>query len=260
MKISDPKTGTNLLKAAAIVISAALAVAVPAQAAEVDPAATLILKRMADHVAGLQQFSVDTQNTIEDLLDSGQRVDADVSASIIISRPDRLRAERKGDVVDQIFYYDGKELTLYDLSDKVYATMAAPETIEGVLGFSRKSLGLVIPAADLIYSDAYSLLMEDVTSAILIGKATINGVRCDHLAFRRPGVDFQVWVADQGPPLPYKYVVTDTATPALLSVTTVMRDWNAAPAVSENSFRFVPPQGARGIPFMRLDASSASRH
>jgi len=258
MKTRNPKTGTIVLKAAAMLFAVTMAAVVTAEAAGVDPAATQILKRMTDYLGGLQRFSVHTQNTIEDLLDSGQRVDEDISTSVVVSRPNKLRAERKGDVVDHAFYYDGRELTLYDLSDKVYATVAAPDTVEGMLGFAHRSLGIAIPAADLIYHNAYPLLMEDVTSSIVIGKAVISGVQCDHLAFSRPGVDFQVWIADEGQPLPYKYVVTDTATPALLSVTTVMSNWDVAPVLSDASFSFVPPQGAKGIPFMRLDAGSAS--
>ena len=256
MKTSNPKRNTRPLMAAAMVAAIAVAAVLPAQAAGVDPAATQILKRMTDYLVGLQQFSVHTQNTLEDVLDSGQRVDLDVSASVIVSRPNRLRAERKGGLLDQVFYYDGRELTLYNPSHKVYATVAAPDKIEGMLNFVRESLGLLVPASDLIYSDAYVLLMEDVSSAIVVGKAVIDGVSCDHLAFSRPGVDFQVWVADGGPPLPHKYVVTDTATPARLSVTTVISNWDVAPAVSDASFSFVPPPDARAIAFMRLDAAN----
>jgi hypothetical protein len=94
--------------------------------------------------------------------------------------------------------------------------------------------------------------MQDVTLAKVVGKAFIGGVKCDHLLFSRPGVDFQVWVSDSGRPLPYKYIVTDTGTPALLSITTVMSDWNVAPAVADARFHFAPPQGAKAIIFMSL--------
>jgi len=221
-----------------------------AQAPAVDPAATKILKRMTDYVGSLKQFSLHTQNTLEDLLDSGQRVDLEVSADVIISRPNKLRAERKGDVISQIFYYNGKTLTLYNPSDKVYATEPAAATIEGALDFAREKLGLTVPVADLVYPNSFPLLMQDVTLAKVVGKAVIGGVKCDHLLFSRPGVDFQVWVADAGKPLPYKYVVTDTGIPGRLSVTTVMSKWNVAPAVDDARFNFVPPQGVKKISFM----------
>lgn len=242
----------------ALALSAAVATEVRAQTQAVDPAATQILKRMTDYLGGLKQFSVHTQNTLEDVLDTGQRVDFAVSASVIVSRPNKLRAERKGDLMSQVLFYNGKTLTLYNPADKVYATEAAPGTIEEMFDFARESLGLMVPVADLVYPNAYELLMQDVTFATVIGKAVINGVKCNHVLFSRPGVDFQVWVTDGGKPLPRKYVVTDTATAARLSVVSVMSDWNVAPAVADDRFAFVPPKGAKSITFMRLEKSSGS--
>ena len=241
-----------------LALSVLMAPQVRAQTAAVDPAATQLLKRMTDYLGSQKQFSVHTQNTLEDMLDSGQRIDVDISASVIISRPNKLRAERKGELVDQVFYYDGKTLTLYNPSANAFATEPAPATIEGLLDYARESLGLIVPVADLVYSNAYPLLMQGVTSAIVVGQSVIDGVVCDHLAFSRPDVDFQVWVADGDQPLPCKYVVTDTSTPALISISTVMSDWNVAPAAADASFIFTPPEGAMAISFMPLDASSGS--
>ena len=216
----------------------------------IDPQARQILKKMCDYLGSLQQFSVNTQNTLEDMLYWSYRVDYDISAKVVVRRPNKLRAERKGDLIDQIFFYDGKTLTLYNPPDKVYATEPAPGTIEEMFDFTRESLGLSVPAADLVYRNAFPLLMQDVSMAVVIGKSMIGGVRCDHLLFSRPGVDFQVWVAESGPPLPYKYVVTDTGTPARLSISTIMSDWNVKPSAADDRFRFVPPKEAMRVDFM----------
>jgi hypothetical protein len=250
MKTFNFRRAAALFALGVFALSAIVSTEVRAQAPAVDPAATKILKRMTDYLGSLKQFSVHTQNTLEDVLDSGHRVDFDVAANVIISRPNKLRAERKGDVISQTFYYNGKTLTLYNPADKVYATEPAPGTIEKTLDFARETLGLTVPVADLVYPNAFPLLMQDVTFAKVIGKAVIGGVKCDHLLFSRPGVDFQVWVADAGKPLPYKYVVTDTGIPGRLSITTVMSNWNVAPAVDDARFNFVPPQGVKKISFM----------
>jgi len=223
-----------------------------AQAPAVDPAATKILKRMTDYMGSLKGFSAQTQNTIEDLIEPGVRVDLDVSATVTVERPNKLVAERTGDVVSQNFYYDGKTLTLYDPKQKVYATEPAPPTLTGVLDYARNTLGLIIPASDLVYPDAYELLMQDVTIAMVIGKTAIDGVSCDHLLFRRPGVDFQLCVADGKEPRPVKLVVTDTSTPQLLSVSTVINKFSPAADVPDAKFKFVPPKGAKPIVFMHL--------
>lgn len=222
-----------------------------AQAPAIDPAASQILKRMADYLNSLKQFSMHTETDLEDMIPTGQRVDAGVAADVIIRRPNKMRAQRRGDLVDQDFYFDGKTIALFNPKDKVYAAQAAPATLGEMLTYVRGTLGLGIPAGDLVYPDVYPLLMQNVTFAKVVGKAVVSGVTCDHLVFSRPGVDFQVWVADKGQPLPYKYVVTDRSTPERLSVGTVMSKWNVAPKVTDATFSFVPPQGTRKIPFMQ---------
>jgi hypothetical protein len=241
-----------------LALSVLVSTEVRAQASAVNPAAVQILKRMTDYVSNLKQFSLHTQSTLEEVLDSGHRIDLDVSANVTLSRPNKLRAERRGDLVDQVFYYDGKTLTLYNPHDKVYATKPAPGTIEELLDFAREDLGLIIPVADLVYRNAFQLLMQEVTLATVVSKTFINDVSCDHLLFSRPGVDFQVWVADGDRPLPMKYVVTDRGNPGWVSVTTISSDWNVAPAVADARFTFIPPQGARSITFMPLIKGSGS--
>ncbi len=250
----------SIIGAFATLSLAMLPPAVLGETEGIDPRAEKLLAASTTYLSGQQQFSVHTQNTLEDLLESGQRVDYDVSADVIVSRPGKLRAERKGDLLDQAFYYDGKELTLSNPSEAVYATTAAPGTIEGMLDFARASLGLLVPAADLVYRNAFPLLMEHVTFAHVVGKSVVAGVRCDHLVFSRPGVDFQVWIADDGPPLPYKYVVTDTGSPARLSVSTVMSNWKTGVSVAAADFSFTPPAGVQRVEFMRRDASGTPGH
>ena len=235
-----------------LALSAILAAEVRAQTPAVDPAATQILKRMTDYVGSLKQFSVHTQNTLEDVLDSGTRIDLDVSASVLISRPNRLRAERKGDLVSQVFYYNGKTLTLYNPADKVYATVAAPGTLEGMLDLARTQLDIVAPASDLIYRGAYDILMTDVTQGFVVGKGVVEGVRCDHLAFRAPHVDWQIWIQEGKQPLPRKLVITtrDVANAPQFSI--VMTKWNLKPTFTVQTFTFTPPSGANKVEFVPL--------
>jgi hypothetical protein len=256
------RMASTSLKGAAILMTLAVATAllnsptVRAHSPGVDPAAVEILERMTDYISNLQQFTVHTDNTLEDYLDSGQRVDISIAARVAVRRPNKIHAERLGDLISQDFYYDGETLTLYNPSDGVYATVPAPGTIEELLDYTRESLGLVIPVSDLVYRNVLAIMMQDVTAAVVVGKTVIDGVICDHLAFSRPGVDFQVWVAEGDRPVPCKYVITDTSTPAYVSTVTVMSDWNLAPALSDASFNFAAPDGSRRIEFMILDENS----
>jgi len=69
----------------------------------------------------------------------------------VVERPNKLRAARTGDLVDQVFYYDGESLTLHDPHDNYYAMIAAPGTLEAMLDFAREKLDVVAPAGDLLY-------------------------------------------------------------------------------------------------------------
>jgi hypothetical protein len=97
-----------------------------------------------------------------------------------------------------------------------------------------------------------------VKLAVVVGKTAVGGVQYDHLLFSRPGVDFQVWIAEGQEPWPARYIVTETGTPALLSITTVLKDWNLSPAVGDAQFKFTPPQGAQAIPFVPLEKTGGS--
>jgi len=224
----------------------------------VDPEAVRILKRMTDQLAAQQKFSVRLQVVIEDVDASGHRVDSDVSNNVTIKRPNKLVVKREG-AMNQRFYYDGKSITLYNSRENVYATKPAPATLEGMIALARESVGIVLPAADLVYRNAFSLFTKDLTFASVVGKTVINGVECYHLAFSRPGVDFQIWVAAGDKPWPVKYVVTDTDTPSKLSISTIMSDWDTNPAVDDAQFTFVPPKGATQIEFIESTESASTQ-
>jgi len=230
-----------------------------AQAPAVDPAAVQKMKRMSDFLEAQQQFSVETQSIVEEIGFSGHRVDYDLTANVVVKRPNKLSAVRTGELMNEHLFYDGKTLTLYRPADKTYASATAPDTIERMIDFARETVGILLPAADLVYRGAYPLMMQDVSLAAVVGKATIGGVSCDHLLFSRPGVDFQIWIAAGEKPWPCKYVVTETDTPTKLSITTFLSGWNFSPVVQDAKFTFVPPKDARAIPLPH-EAAAKTNH
>lgn len=217
--------------------------------------AMAILKKSLTYLSALESFSVDAQNNMEDLTENGWRVDYEISSSIVVKRPDKLFAERHGNEYNQFFYYNGKTLTQYNPSAKVYAQENAPGTIEEMFHFARDTYGIGAPVSDLIYKNSYELLMYEVEYAINLGNEMIGEVMCQHLIFRKPGVDFQIWISENDEPLPYKYVVTDTATPELLSFTSYMRNWNTSPKIKKDQFEFNEEAIAKKISFIKVDGN-----
>lgn len=235
---------------------AALMLALPAatwaQPAGIDPQATKLLKRSTDFLASQQRFSVETRNTLEVVLKSGQKVQFDHAARMWAQRPDKLRADRIGDLVEQSFYYDGRSLTLFEADDKAYATVAAPATLEEMLDMARTRLDIVAPAGDLLYTNAYDILMADVTDGFVVGKGVVEGVRCDHLAFRAPYVDWEIWIQEGKQPLPRKLVITTRDQAAAPQFSVVVTKWDLKPALTPQTFRFKAPNGTRQVEFVPM--------
>jgi len=98
---------------AASMVTAGIPTYSQGQSGAIDPKADQLLRKMSDYVGGLEQFSVQTENTLEVVLRSGEKIQYDSPAGASIKRPNKLRADREGDIVNQEFYYDGKTLTLY---------------------------------------------------------------------------------------------------------------------------------------------------
>jgi hypothetical protein len=218
----------------------------------IDAQAREKLQTSLAFLAGQKRISVDTRNITEVVLASGQKIQFDGSALLTVQRPDKLRASRRGDLVDQDFFYDGVSLTLHNPGENFYATVAAPGSLEAMLDYARETLGIIAPAGDLAYSNAYEILMDNVTSGFVVGTAMLEGVACDHLAFRGEGVDWQIWIQQGDQPLPRRFVITTLDVAGAPQFSVEMSNWNLAPAISEDTFRFVPPPGAIQVEFLPL--------
>jgi hypothetical protein len=231
-----------------------IAVAAPlrAEQAGVDPKAAEILRASMRYVGGLQKFALETDNTIEVVLASGEKLQFENPVNLVVRRPDHLRAERVGDLVDQLFLYDGKRLTLLDRGRDYYASIDAPPTLDGALDLARDKLDIVAPAADLLYRDAYEALTKGATSGIDVGPAMVGGVRCHHLAFTLPEVDWQLWVEEGDKPLPRKFVITSKQVPGAPEFAVWMRKWDLSPSAPDDLFTFVAPKEAKQIEFLQV--------
>ena len=243
---------TRLIAALAFLAAAVAPRAALAQPAGIDPQAERLLKASTTYLAGQKQFSADTRSTIEIVTTWGEKLQFDNAVTLAVQRPNKMWVARTGDLVDQVFYYDGKSLTLHNPSEKYFATVAAPGTLEEMLDFAREKLDIVAPAGDFVYKNAFEILMEDVTTGFVVGKGVVEGVRCDHLAFRAPHVDWQIWIQEGKQPLPRKMVITTKDIAEAPQFVVVVTKWNLAPKLTDSKFSFTPPEGARKVEFLPL--------
>src|SRR3954451_17764265 len=115
----------------------------------VDPAALSALDRMGTYLRTLTSFEVRSRTTLDDVLDSGQKLQFDGTAHLRVRRPDRLWAEVASDRKVRELFYDGKTFPIYAPRHKLYATGPAPGAVGEMITAVEERYGLVLPLADL---------------------------------------------------------------------------------------------------------------
>jgi len=225
---------------------------------EMEAKAIDALKTMGAYLRTLKTFGLRSETTIDEVLDSGQKIQFGGTVDFRVRAPNGLRAEIVSDRRQRQIYFDGKNLTQYGPTMKYYATVAAPSTIRELLQIMDQKYGLDLPLADLFLWGTDKDGVSDIKSAIGIGPSRIGGVDCDHYAYRQQDVDWQIWLERGKTPLPRKLVITTTAEPAQPQYTAVLK-WDLNPKFDDKTFTFVPPKGAQRIQMATADASAAKK-
>lgn len=204
-----------------------------------------LLKAMSDYVASQKTVSVTFDSDIEVITSSLQKIQFTSSGQVQLSRPDKLRATRTGGYRDIEIVFDGKVLTVNNKDSKDYAQIDAPGTADQMIDVLRDKHGVVAPGADLLLSNVFDVMMADVVEAAVIGKGVIDGVECDHLAFRNTETDWQIWIESGAKPIPRKYVITSKGIGEAPQYTVRIKEWKTD--VPADVFAFKPDRSAKKI-------------
>ncbi|MGH7154121.1 MAG: DUF2092 domain-containing protein [Acetobacteraceae bacterium] len=215
-----------------------------------------LLKQMAAYVGSAQEFTFHADITFDHVLPSGQNLEYAAAEDVALRRPDELYVEWSGDLSDRQFWYDGKSVTLYDPATPFYGSEPASADIDAMLDKVVTELGFSPPLADFLYRDPYHAVRGNVQFGVYLGATTVNGRRCDSLAFVERDIDWQIWI-DTGPQLtPCKLVITYKTQPSQPRFSAVFTDWNFAPRIATPVFTPRLPPDARKIPFAPVVASA----
>jgi hypothetical protein len=216
----------------------------PASSADDD--AAQILKTMSDYLSSQKTISATFDSSLEVITSDLEKIQFNSSGTMLLSRPNKVRATRTGGYSDVELTFDGKVVTIYGKHINQYMQLDAPGSIDQMID-TLHNRGAALPAADLLLSDVYDAVTADVVSAKHIGEGVIGGVECEHLAFRQPDVDWQIWI-DKGPkPVPCKLVITSKAVSGSPEYTMVIRDWKTDVPADDAAFTFNAPSGSQRL-------------
>ena len=249
--MSDPEgvfSRTMTARAATLALALVATTAItPTTAAAGEAEAKALLKAMTEYVVAQKAISFDYDVSLEVVTKDDQKLTLAASGNLELARPDKLRASRSGGFADIETVFDGKTLTILGKNMNVYTQVAIPGSIDHLVDELREKYNRPLPGADLMTSNSYDELMEDVVDVKDLGSGVIGGTECDHLAFRKKDVDWQIWIAQGSRPYPCRYDVTTKVVTGTPEYSIQIRDWKTGGDVASKDFGFTAPAGARQV-------------
>jgi hypothetical protein len=218
----------------------------------IHPQALEVLKQMSTTLGTAKAFTFRSRSVIEVPIRTGQFITLFSSADVALQRPDKLRARLRGQAPHFDFYFDGTDASAFAPGGKVYSTAKAPPTIDTMLPELQQETGIRFASAPLLFSDPYEVLTRRLISGVVVGSSPVNGIPCYHLAFRSPGVNWEIWIEAGKRALPWRLAVTFTDRPNFPRTLVEFTRWNLHPSLNSRDFVFHKPAGVREIPFVEV--------
>lgn len=231
---------------AAVACSSPPAAQPPAAAADVNPEA--LVKRMSDTLAAARTFSFSTTEMHERRKGTGKQ-ELRFSRTHLVRRPNGVAFTLQGSEREGLGAYDGEHFTLVWTNQKAYAKVKMPPTIDAALDRLAEHFQMPMPVGDLLYSNPYERFMGEAKGRYA-GRESIGGKDCEHLAYSEPQVDWQIWIAASGDPLPCQLEITSKGQSGPLTSRVAFADWNLAAPVPEGAFAPKVPDGFERILMM----------
>ena len=206
-----------------------------------------MLKAMSDFLGAQKTLSVRFNTVFEVVTPTDQKLGLASTGTATLSRPDKIRFARWGGFADYEILYDGKTLTFLGKNANLFTQVAAPGTVDQLIDTLQDKYNRPVPGADLLMTNSYDELMQDVYDLKDLGSGVINGVECDTLAFRKNDVDWQIWIAQGDRPYPCQFVITSKLESTDPQYTIQFADWKFGNDVAADDFAFKNGSNAKEV-------------
>ena len=181
---------------------------------------------------------------------TGQKIEFGETRRLMLVRPDRLRMEEvSSDGTRDLVIFDGRNITVLNADEKVFAQAPQPASLDDALGYFVRDLKMRMPLALMLTTRFPEVLANRISAIDYVERTEILGAPAHHIAGRGENVDFQFWIRDGERPLPLRLILTYRDSPGQPQHWAIFADWDTSPSVADSDFEFAPPADARQIPF-----------
>lgn len=221
---------------------------ISAQPAKYDTVAVMILDRMSDFIGELNACSY-TIETSYDTQEPGLGLIKHFNeGEVFLTGPNKMLIDVRGDKGHRSYRYNGSVMVYYNYTENNFGTVAAPPTILETIDKINTDYGVEFPAADFFYPTFTDDLIASSERISYIGKKTIDGKECFHLAAHSKQMDIQLWIANDATNLPVRYVIVyNNDKEHVGQFEGTFANWQINPDLPNAMFEFTPPPSARKL-------------
>jgi hypothetical protein len=108
------------------------------------------LKAMSDYMARQKSISFEYDSILEVVTKDHQTLSLASSGTIVLRRPDKIRATRSGGFADVMVLFDGKMLTLLGKNANSYAQADIPGSLDHLIDVLKDKYNRPLPGASLL--------------------------------------------------------------------------------------------------------------
>lgn len=217
------------------------------RAQNLDTAALYILQRMSNTLKSLSSCSLHVQAFYDSPTDDLGLIKRVKEETVYATFPNKLLIDTKGDNERHALIYNGKSLTYYSFDGNSYSTIDNPpgtslETIQ----LLSNTYGIEVPGADFFYPSFVDDIKTTALTLSLLGKTTIDGTECYHIAGKDSTMSYQFWIKNDALFLPYKMAIVYYNRPGSPQYEALYTDWNLNINIPPSVFEFtVPPNSEK---------------
>lgn len=231
----------------------------PAQKANIEDGARILVQAMSDYLRTSKSFSFKADIQFDDLLPSGQKITFSAQSAVSLLRPNGIYSDQHSDSGMRKLWYNGREICLLDPQNTTYATEAFTGNTDKALDHMSKALRFTPPLTDFLYENPAKVLLGNTIQGFVVGKSIVNGLATTHLAFVDELIDWQVWIQDGKLPLPVRFAITYKTIRNSPQYVATFSDWDFTSRLPESLFQPVIPKGFTKLPFLK-DTETAKPH
>jgi hypothetical protein len=205
-----------------------------------------LLRQMSEKLAQARNLTFKVNRKLDAALVEGLNVAESAQIEISVSRPGKFLA--KSDSTNNVrhVFFDGQNLSIYDETMKLYATVPVAGTIDEFVAKVDEKYGFTPPLAEFILSDPYQALSGQIKSKSYKGTESVAGVECHHLTLGGDVADSELWIGTADL-LPRRLVATFKDREGSPQLQAEFSSWNLTPTLDDKIFAFVAPNDAEKI-------------